>query len=164
MFMDVWLIMWFKKKKKNLKAACTQNPSTIYMLCFDVNNLKFLWLIHNMRPLAGRFFSPSEALRTFPFGLPTNSLQSLQNILIDSLTACFCSRISQCYQGHFMLARVFIGSALSLSVCLCVLKHECMISVIPVKWSSRGSGTGILLYCLTIHAICLFKGAVGPDF
>lgn len=39
-----------------------------------------------------------------------------------------------------------------------------MISVIPVKWSSRGSGTGILLYCLTIHAICLFKGAVGPDF
>lgn len=52
----------------------------------------------------------------------------------------------------------------ALCMCVCVLKHECMISVIPVKWSSRGGGTGILLYCLTIHAICSFKGAVGPDF
>lgn len=54
--------------------------------------------------------------------LPTSSLLVSQNILIDCLTVCFCSRISHCYQGHFTLTRVFIGSVSCVQVCMSVCR------------------------------------------
>lgn len=67
------------------------------------------------------------------------------NRLIDSLTACFCRKNSCCYQGHFILTRVFIGSHVLCESAGC-RRVGMMFCPMQLKMGHRGSREGSVTF------------------
>lgn len=112
----------------------------VVLWCASFKNSHF---IQNMHPLA------ETGLRSSVW-----SLRISQITLIDSLTACFSSRISLCYQGHLMLTRVFIGSVFSQCVCAWMCARSRYFRGEERKSPGGSSSTHFsssVLYILQVH-------------